>query len=318
MKLLFTLGTALGFLLAGASGAEPMKATAVFTVDTVHQTFSYVPGDRLDVRFRSWAARCTPRPNEPLYILACPKVSELPQTEQDRGNQVSAVAVLFRDLDETLYLAGCPSIEDLSQVSAGTPGETSQQKQDPERERDESGLRLRDEADCRDLAAGQTFSAEVERDVIRIVTRGRQLTLTLFAAEPKVLALGDPRSPKVSDTPPSSRSQPIDSSQLAAQPAPKWSPPPLKDVAGNVSKPAAGEGLARAKTALRTGRFVLECSQGPAEVYVDAAYVGVCPVDLPLVAGSHSVTVRRVGKDDWLRDFRVVAGETVRLKVERQ
>jgi hypothetical protein len=59
---------------------------------------------------------------------------------------------------------------------------------------------------------------------------------------------------------------------------------------------------------------VLECSQGPAEVYVDNAYVGVCPVDLPLVAGPHSVTVRRMKKDDWIRDFRVVAGETVRLK----
>jgi hypothetical protein len=173
-----------------------------------------------------------------------------------------------------------------------------------------------DEAVCRELEAGQTFSAEVGKDLIRIVARGRQLPLTLFAVEPKVLTLGDPRSPKVADKPPSARSRPIDPGQLPAQPEPKWSPPPLKDVASSVSKPVAGEGIPRAKTALRTGRLVLECSQGPAEVYVDAAYVGVCPVDLPLVAGSHSVTVRRVQKDDWLRDFRIVAGETVRLKVE--
>jgi hypothetical protein len=51
-------------------------------------------------------------------------------------------------------------------------------------------------------------------------------------------------------------------------------------------------------------------------VYVDDAYVGICPVDLPLVAGSHSVTVRRVQKDDWIRDFRIVAGGTVRIKVD--
>jgi hypothetical protein len=228
------------------------------------------------------------------------------------------VAVLFRDLDETLYLAGCPLIEDPSQPSAGTQGDPSQQKQPSGQERDESGLRLRDEADCNDLEAGQTFSAEVEKDVIRIVMRGRQLPLTLFAVDPKVLALGDPSPLKVSDTPPSSRSQPIDPSQLPAQPEPKWSPPPLEGVASSVSKPASGAGVPGAKTALRTGRFVLECSQGPAEVYLDDAYVGNCPVDLPLIAGPHAVTVRRTGKDEWRREFRVEAGGTVRLKVDRK
>ncbi len=310
MKPLFTLGILLAGLPPWAFGAESVKATAVFTVDTVRQTFSYEPGDRLDVRFRSWASQCSPRPNGPLFILMCPKVSP-PDEQQARADQVDAVAVLFRDLEETVYLAGCPVLEDLSQR-----GEASSEEERAEPEPDESGLRLRDEAACGELEAGQTFSAEVEKDVIRIVSRGRQLSLTLLAVQPKVLALGDPRPPKVSDTPPSSRSQPIDASQLAPQPEPKWSPPPLKSVASNVAKPAAGEGLPRAKTSLRTGRFVLECSQGPAEVYVDAVYVGVCPVDLPLVAGPHSVTVRRVEMDDWFRDFRVVAGETARLKVD--
>jgi hypothetical protein len=227
------------------------------------------------------------------------------------------VAALFRDLDETIYLAGCPLIEALPTVPAQSPdGATTREPSSGpnEPEQDDSGLRLRDEAACRELEAGQTFSAEVGKDVIRIVARGQVLPLTLFAVLPKVLALGDPRSPKVADTPPSSRSRPIDPGQLPAQPEPKWSPPPLKDVSSTVAQTAAGEGVPRAKTALRTGRFVLECSQGPAEVYVDNAYVGVCPVDLPLVAGSHSVTVRRVEKDDWTRDFRIVAGETVRLK----
>ncbi len=315
MKLFFTLGTVLGGLLAVASGADPVKSTAVFTVDAVRHSFPYERGDRLDVRFRSWAAQCSPRPSELLYTLECPKVSEIPQSAGGQRNQVTVVAALFRDLDETLYLAGCPLIEDLSQA-AQAPGAVPQREQPAEQERDESGVRLADEAVCRELEAGQTFSAEVEKGVIRIVARGRQLPLTLFAVQPKVLALGDPRSPKVADKPPSSRSRPIDPGQLPGQPEPKWSPPPLKDVAGTVAQPAAGEGVPRAKTALRTGRLVLECSQGPAEVYVDAAYVGVCPVDLPLVAGSHAVTVRQVQKDDWLRDFQVVAGETVRLKVE--
>jgi hypothetical protein len=228
---------------------------------------------------------------------------------------------LFRDLNEVLYVAGCPRIEDPSKTAVASPALDIVAPEAPADKREETsdvGLRLPDARDCLRLEAGQTFSAEVDNDEIRIVIRGRQLPLTLLEARPKPLALGDPRSPKISANSPTSRpAGGIDPSQLPAQPDPKWSPPPVREGTGTVAKAGAGTGVAGARTDLRTGRFVIECAQGPAQVYIDDAYMGACPVDTPLIAGEHAVTVRVLNQEDWVREFRVEAGETVRLKAER-
>lgn len=55
---------------------------------------------------------------------------------------------------------------------------------------------------------------------------------------------------------------------------------------------------------LRTGRFVVSC-EAPAPVYVDGAYMGVCPLDMPLIAGPHTMTVKRRGRAGKTVEFRV-------------
>jgi hypothetical protein len=65
---------------------------------------------------------------------------------------------------------------------------------------------------------------------------------------------------------------------------------------------------------LRTGRVGITCDSTRAQVYVDGAYVGACPIETPLVAGRHSVVVRQPGREDWTREIRIEAGATIRLR----
>ena len=306
-------------LPAWAQSENPVHPTAVFTLDVVRRTFPIEPGARLDLQFRQWAQSCKLVPKGDLHVLECPDVpAEAPGNPEQ---EVTVAVALFRDLNEVLYVAGCPRIEDPAKTAVASEALDIATPEAPEAKRNEEsevGLRLADARDCLRLDAAQTFSAEVESDEIRIVIRGRQLPLTLLEARPKPLALGDPRSPKISANSPTSRpAGGIDPSQLPEQPEPKWSPPPLREGTGTVAKAGAGTGVAGAKTDLRAGRFVIECAQGPAQVYIDDAYMGACPVDTPLIAGEHAVTVRVLNQEDWVREFRVEAGETVRLKAER-
>jgi hypothetical protein len=305
-------------LPAWAQSEGVVHPTAVFTLDVARRTFPTEPGARLDLQFRQWAQSCKLAPKGPLHVLECPDV---PAEAAGIREQVTVAVALFRDLNEVLYVAGCPRIEDPAKAAVASEALdiiTPEAPADKREEKLDVGLRLPDARDCLRLEAGQTFSAEVENDEIRIVIRGRQLPLTLLEARPKPLALGDPRSPKISANSPTSRpAGGIDPSQLPEQPEPKWSPPPLREGTGTVAKAGPGSGVAGAKTDLRTGRFVIECAQGPAQVYIDDAYMGACPVDTPLIAGEHEVTVRVLNQEDWVREFRVEAGETVRLKAER-
>lgn len=303
---------------AWAQSENPVHPTAVFTLDVVRRTYPIEPGARLDLQFRQWAEGCKLVPKGPLHVLQCPDV---PAEAPGNPEQVTVAVALFRDLNEVLYVAGCPRIEDPARTAVASDALDIAAPEAPEakgKEESEVGLRLPDTRDCLRLEAGQTFSAEVDIAEIRIVLRGRQLPLTLLEARPKLLALGDPRSPKISANSPTSRpAGGIDPSQLPEQPEPKWSPPPLRAGTGTVAKAGPGTGVPGAKTDLRAGRFVIECAQGPAQVYIDDAYMGACPVDTPLIAGEHEVTVRVLNQEDWVREFRVEAGETVRLKAER-
>ena len=309
--------------LAPAQAPHP---TAVFTLDVVHERLP--ANEAFETRFRQWLRTCEIRPGGPLHKLEClPHRPSAPQTEPEesasvasaqpapKGPPATTVAVaLFRDLDETLYLAGCPVLRDaladqdepLEQPSENQPAPDS-----PSEATEQSLFSLA----CADLEAGQTFSAEVQEGVITIVFRGRQLPLTLFETRPKRLSLGDPRSPKVSTTPPSSRKA-IDPATLPSQPSPQWSPPPLEELSGTTAAATPGPGVSPAKTSVRTGRVVVGCGRGPAAVYIDDVYMGVCPIDMPLIAGRHSATVKQQKGPDWIRQFEVAAGETVRLEVK--
>jgi len=315
----------LACLGVGVSLAAPAgRPTAVFTLDSEYSEFVDVPGKSLKAQFQAWAQSCDIVPHEGVFRLECPppRGAARQHERRDDSEAVKASLVLFRDLDEVVYLAGCPIFE----------------KESPESERDRrreqalkkplkksvssgvssglaSGVDARDARDCRDLAAGQTFSTEVERDTIKIVVRGRQLSLTLFEMRRPETNTSSPYQPR-----PSNLRQALgtlsarDSSRPLPAPAePEFSPPPLDSQSAGRPSTTSGVDAPTARTSLRTGHLALKCPSSQTEVYVDNAYYGACPVGLPLVAGRHSVTVKQRGRDDWVREFEITAGKTVRL-----
>ena len=300
----------------GAYSDGPVHPIAVFTLDVARRTFPIEPGGRLDLQFRQWSS-CKLVPKEDLHVLQCPDV---PPESTGIREQVTVAVALFRDLNEALYVAGCPRIEDPSQTAVASEALDIAAPEAPADKREENldvGLRLPDARDCRRLEAEQTFSAEVDKDEIRIVIRGRQLPLTLLEARPKPLALGDPRSPKISANSPTSRPPGgIDPSQLPEQPEPKWSPPPLREGTGSVAK--AGPDRRRRRKDRSSHRAIRDRVRPRSGAGLHRRCLhGACPVDTPLIAGEHAVTVRVLNQEDWVRGFRVEAGETVRLKAER-
>ena len=101
---------------------------------------------------------------------------------------------------------------------------------------------------------------------------------------------------------------------MAPQSKPHWEPPEVAQL--SISRPSepVRSDLPTAQTSLRTGRVGVTCDSTRAQVYVDGAYVGACPIETPLVAGRHSVAVRQPGREDWTREIRIEAGATVRLR----
>jgi hypothetical protein len=89
--------------------------------------------------------------------------------------------------------------------------------------------------------------------------------------------------------------------------APLWHLPPAKAIARS-ARLTGGNGP------LRTGRFIVACA-APTPIYVDTAYLGVCPLDLPLIAGPHTLHAKYREGPEWSREFRLGAGKTVEIRV---
>jgi len=307
----------LACLGVGVSLAAPAgRSTAVFTLDSEYSEFADVPGKSLKAQFQAWAQSCDIVPHEGVFRLECPppRGTARQHERRDDSEAVKASLVLFRDLDEVVYLAGCPVFEKESPESE-RDRRRERALQKPLKKSVSSGLDDRDARDCRDLAAGQTFSTEVERDTVKIVVRGRQLSLTLFEMRRPETNTSSTYQPR-----PSNLRQALgtlsarDSSRPLPAPAePEFSPPPLDGQSAGRPSTTSAVDAPTARTSLRTGHLALKCPSSQTEVYVDNAYYGACPVGLPLVAGRHSVTVRQRGRDDWVREFEITAGKTVRL-----
>ena len=177
----------LACLGAVASLAAPAgRPTAVFTLDAQYSEFADVPGKSLKAQFQSWALTCDIVPHEGVFLLDCPPPlsAEHRRETLDDSEAVQASLVLFRDLDEVVYLAGCPVFEKESAESE-RDRRREQALAEPAEKPSPFGVDERDARDCRELAAGHTFSTEVERDSLKIVVRGRQLALTLFRVRPR-------------------------------------------------------------------------------------------------------------------------------------
>jgi hypothetical protein len=150
-----------------------------------------------------------------------------------------------------------------------------------------------------------------------LVVRGQQVPMTLLRAEPKSRDLSSAYRPRASAVKPSiAAQQPAEIPGAAPASEPEWSPPDLARLSRSTPAVPSGDGLPPAKTDLPTGRLVVECRQGPAHVYLDKAFVGLCPVDLPAIAGPHTVLVRRRGAPPWSHEFQLEAGQTTRLRAQ--
>jgi len=300
--------------VAGVSSlaGQGVHPTAAFTLDVERERFFSGTPTPMNVQFDEWVRRCRIVTGGALYVLTCPPAeARVRSFAGDRAPESIDVSIaLFRDLDEGIYLAGCPSVEELKRIekrdeeeSAGPRGERDSDAEKDEKEGAEATLR-----DCRDVAPGETFSVEVEDEELRIVIRGRQLPFTVFGFHPKEKLIGTYDETVITTSAP--RIGPRARVSKAGVPRvepPLWHLPPAKAIARSAR-------LAGREKSLRTGRFVVACAT-PTPVYVDSAYLGVCPLDMPLIAGPHTLSAKRREQADWVREFRMDAGKTVEFRV---
>ena len=75
----------------------------------------------------------------------------------------------------------------------------------------------------------------------------------------------------------------------------------------------------QAPPAPRMGILTIESSPEAAEIYLDSKLVATTPMrKLHLTAGDHSITIKKAGYLDWVRDFQVLDDADVTLKATLQ
>ena len=301
--------------VAGVStlAAQSAYPSAVFTLDVERGRFFGGTTTPLDIQFDRWVRRCRIVAGGALYVLTCPPVeSRVRSFHGDRAPEsVDVSLALFRDLDEAVYLAGCLSIEELKKIEQGPQDEPDNRRrgiQESDAKQEEKQAAEATQRDCRDVAPGQTFSMEVEDDELRILIRGRQLPFTVFGFHPRDKPIGAYDEPPITTSAPRIGPVPrVDENGIPRTEPPLWRLPPANAIAQSARLTGQDEPL-------RTGRFVVACS-APTPVYVDGAYMGICPLDMPLIAGPHTITTKRRGGADRVRGFRMEAGKTVEFRV---
>jgi hypothetical protein len=289
--------------------APPAKlSTAVFTLDARQRVLRETQDNPLANQLAQWAAQCRMEPGGAIAILACPATSDALETptQGDPSEEVPATLALFRDLDETIYLAGCPLVEqEPAKISPSGPVEPGSEKVKPE-----------DLRDCRDIAAGQTFSTEVEGEEMRIVVRGRQLAFRVFEVQEKPRTTATPYVPTPSERmPPAGPSTRSERKGLEPQNEPRWDPPQLSAASAGKPSESKTSDVAPARTSLGTGRVTIQCPSREFVVLIDGVYIGTCPVTTTLVAGKHTLTIRPPGKAEQVREIQVRAGKSIQLRL---
>ena len=229
------------------------------------------------------AGVCRMVPGGALFTLAC---SAPPVSEPRTGRRHYYSVVLFRDLEENLYLAAC----------AATSRNTR----------------------CDDLRAGQTFSAEVEDQTIKIVARGEQLAMRIFETRPRPTTIDSPTQGTPSQVKPSpgTPSAVTHSRVSVTRGTPSAVLPSDVSIAAGSPSLAPPSQVSNPVVSPTGGRLYLHCSNGSARVYVDGHLIGPPPVDVPLVPGRHTVVVKASGFADWVRRIETAGGSVTRLTAE--
>jgi PEGA domain len=293
----------------------PKLLTAVFTLDVKQRILTEKPDDPLADQLARWASQCRiePGPTEPggaIAVLDCAPSPEAPESQPtaDSTETIPATLALFRDLDETIYFAGCPLVEKAVAARGDAPiPKAKQEKVKPE-----------DSRNCRDIATGQTFSAELEGDQLQIVVRGRQLAMQVFEVQEKPKTTSSPYIPTPSKPlPPTGPATTGERKGLESQNEPHWEPPqPAAASAGKPSEPRVSD-VEPAHTSLQTGRVTIQCPSREFGVVIDGAYMGTCPITTTLIAGPHTITIQRPEQADEVQEIRVEAGKSLRVRMKQ-
>ena len=255
---------------------DPPKLTAVHTVAD-HHTNRWTDDKDPLVKIKGV---CEIGMGEPPRSLSC---APAPGAEPRTGRRHFYTIVLLLDLDENHYLAAC----------ASTYRNTA----------------------CDELRAGQTFSAEVEGQTIRLVIHDTQLPLRIleFPRHPVTTTEGTPTHARPT---PGSPSSPSWSKASEARGTPSDVRPSDVSVAAGAPSSAEPSDTSVALPSPTGARLYVSSSTGSARIYVDGQLIGPPPADVPVVPGRHTVTVRAPGFPDWTRRIDAPAGKITRLSAE--
>lgn len=299
LRLLFVLVLASPLFAAG-------KPTAVFTLDVRHEQLRSSEGRSLREQFRRYAAGCRIIPGGAIFELSCAPPAKPRRREDPEETGKPVTLALFRDLDETVYLAGCPLLEE-------EPDSERSPRDEDEAEQRELETEL--ERICEDVDRGHTFTAEVERDEMRIVARGRSLPLRVFRVQEKErrISTAYELSPSTAGLGPAGPATVHDAPPPLGGPEPKFEPVEVRPAVSAANAPQRSiRDPGAAKTSLRVGRIEIVCSSGHNRIKLDGAYRGELPLRMPLEAGRH-VLEHAGGREDVF----VKNGEDLRIDVCR-
>ena len=254
--------------------------TAVYTIADLH------PIRRTNERdpVTKIAGLCQIVPDLPLASLSC---TSDPLREDRTGRRYYYSVVLLRDLHEELYLAACSSL-------------------------------LRDSI-CGQLRAGQTFPAEVEGGVIRLVTAGQQLSLRILEHRAPPVDIDSPTAGTPSQVKPSvgtPSNVPYSNVRDSLGTPSSVLPSEASLTTGSASTLPLSEPSSALASPGGGSRLYLEASAAPAGVYIDNQWLGYAPQVLPLVPGQHTVRVEAKGFPAWAQTIRLGPGETLRLRAD--
>ena len=282
-------------LLAGSAAAAAADSTAVFSYDTATARLVPPPERSLGDLLAEWAESCQIVSEPGRWRLDC----DAAPANAAPGDPAPVALALFRDLDETIYLAGCPA------------------EASSERESEEAPPAELPAPPCEELAAGQTYSAELDGDRLTIVFRGTALPLQVFRTQPKPrrISTAEPLEPSRASLGPSGPAT-VRAPEAPEQPEARFDPPPPPDTATAPRNPEpSARGPRPAQTSLQTGEVRLSCSAGAAQLWLDGAVLGPAPATAPLSAGRHQARAVRSGVAPLEREFRIAAGQRLDLDV---
>jgi len=269
---------ALGVLVCAPALAQPVL-TAVHALADHHTSRWTTDRDAV----RRIAGVCRIVPSSPVFTLAC---SGAPPGEPRAGRRYFYTVVLLRDLEENIYLAACA---------------------EPVRN-----------TRCDELKAGQTFSAEVEDQTLRIVIEEEQLPMRILESRPKPVSIDSPTRGTPSQTRPSpgTPSNVPWSKVSEARGSPSQVQPSSASVTSGAPSKVSVPDVSVAAAAPTAGRLTLYCAASQARVWVNGRLAGVAPLEIPVVPGRHAIRVQAPGHKEWTRTVIVLPGGAVKVTAD--